>query len=180
VIEADPAYAALKKAQVDAQNKLEAARATGTPQERLDASSAFTKAKAAAEKYRLAAIANDRAIAQAEGDLQRARGAKEEAAERAAQAARQEAAAKAAADVAAARAAKRLGVTLAGYNAITEGMSGAEVWEILGPPSEELSSTTIGGVTTKMFMWKADKWGGNMNAMFQNGRLVSKAQFGLK
>jgi len=43
----------------------------------------------------------------------------------------------------------------------------------------EISRTMIGGTTTVMYQWQNDD-GSNMTAMFQNDRLVSKSQFGLK
>jgi hypothetical protein len=58
-------------------------------------------------------------------------------------------------------------------------MTYAQVEEILGSPGEEISRSEIAGYTTVMYQWKA-KWGiGNMNAMFQNGHLITKAQMGL-
>ncbi|RWE60638.1 MAG: hypothetical protein E5V24_12620 [Mesorhizobium sp.] len=45
---------------------------------------------------------------------------------------------------------------------------------------EELSSSEFGGYETVMYIWDGNGFGGNMNAMFQNGAMVSKAQFGLK
>lgn len=76
----------------------------------------------------------------------------------------------------------RLGVTASGFAALEEGMSYANVVEILGREGEELSSSSIGDVKTIMYKWSADKGsvGANMNAMFRAGRLVSKAQYGLK
>ena len=55
---------------------------------------------------------------------------------------------------------------------------------ILGPASEELASSRIGqgtefDVQTVMLCWKGT-WGANCNVTFQNGRVVAKAQFGLK
>ena len=51
--------------------------------------------------------------------------------------------------------------------------------EVIGVPGSEQSRSEIAGITTVMYSWmNAD--GGNMNAMFQNGKLISKAQFGLK
>jgi hypothetical protein len=74
----------------------------------------------------------------------------------------------------------RAGVTLEGYYKITTGMTYAEVVKILGKPSQEMSSSDIAGIRTVMYMWDAGNYGGNMNAMFQNGKLVQKAQFGLE
>jgi hypothetical protein len=70
------------------------------------------------------------------------------------------------------------GLTKANYLRIQTGMTYAEVIEILGEPGEELSRNELAGTTTIMYAWK--RWtGANMNALFQNGRLVQKAQFGL-
>jgi hypothetical protein len=71
------------------------------------------------------------------------------------------------------------GLTLASYQRLSEGMTYSEVVSILGSSGEELSRSDIAGINTVMYSWKT--WSGaNMNVMFQNGRLVSKAQFGLK
>lgn len=70
-------------------------------------------------------------------------------------------------------------VTRAKYERIREGMTYEQVREILGETGEELSRSDIGGYTTVMYSWKNSN-GSNMNAMFQNGRLVNKAQFGLR
>lgn len=72
------------------------------------------------------------------------------------------------------------GVTMAQYNRIKSGMSYNKVVSILGQPTEELSSSEMMGITTVMYMWEGNSLGGNMNVMFQNKKVVSKAQFGLK
>jgi len=60
-------------------------------------------------------------------------------------------------------------------------MSYEEVVTILGSAGTEQSRSSLGGITTVMHSWQGSgSFGANMNAMFQNGRLVSKAQFGLK
>lgn len=76
-------------------------------------------------------------------------------------------------------------VTITDYNQIQDGMSYAQVEKIIGSAGEELASGHVDGVqgvtpaiTTRIVMWKNDN-GSNMNATFQNDRLVSKAQFGL-
>lgn len=77
---------------------------------------------------------------------------------------------------------KVLGVTAVGFAALKTGMSYAEVVEILGRKGEVLSESSIAEIHTVMFGWKADKGGlgANMNVLFQNDKLVSKAQAGLK
>lgn len=73
------------------------------------------------------------------------------------------------------------GVNMNNYNRIQTGMSYDEVVQILGEQGSEMSSNDIGGYKNIMYMWKAGGFsGGNMNAMFQNGALIQKAQFGLE
>lgn len=70
-------------------------------------------------------------------------------------------------------------VTLAEYEQIREGMTYEQVKTIIGTPGQELSRSDLAGYTTVMYSWSNTN-GSNMNAMFQNGRLVNKAQFGLR
>jgi hypothetical protein len=72
------------------------------------------------------------------------------------------------------------GVTLAGYSRLKTGMTYAQVVKILGEEGVEISSNDIGGYRTVMYQWKAENGIANMNAMFQNGKLMQKAQFGLE
>lgn len=76
--------------------------------------------------------------------------------------------------------AKSSGVTLAQYNQLTDGMSYADAVAILGEPSQELSRSSLAGITTVMYMWNGTSLGANMNAMFQDDKLVTRAQFGLR
>lgn len=71
------------------------------------------------------------------------------------------------------------GVGMEQYEALKTGMSYADAIAILGSPGEEMSSSEIGGTRTVMYMWAGSTPGANMNAMFQNDKLVQKAQFGL-
>ena len=76
---------------------------------------------------------------------------------------------------------QRTGVTMANFSRLKSGMSYSQVVSILGSEGTEMSSNDIGGYTTVMYQWEGrGGFGANMNAMFQNGELVSKAQFGLK
>ena len=70
-------------------------------------------------------------------------------------------------------------VTMANFNRIRNGMTYAEVVSILGQPTQELSRTEVAGIETVMYQWDGG-FMANMNAMFQNGKMVSKAQFGLR
>lgn len=74
---------------------------------------------------------------------------------------------------------EELGVTLAGFNAIRNGMSYQQVARILGEQGEEMSSAGDGQFKTNIYSWKAGFLGANMNVTFQGGRVMAKAQFGL-
>lgn len=72
------------------------------------------------------------------------------------------------------------------YQQIQNGMSYSSVVSIIGAEGEEMSRNKIDGVPgvmdsveTIMYQW-VNSNGSNMNAMFQNDKLMQKAQFGLK
>jgi len=67
---------------------------------------------------------------------------------------------------------------MADYRRIASGMRYKQVRTIIGTEGEELSRSDMAQYTTIMYSWKNSN-GSNMNAMFQNDRLVTKAQFGL-
>lgn len=69
-------------------------------------------------------------------------------------------------------------VTQSEYNRLREGMSYSEAVEVIGTSGEELSRSDLAGISTVMYSWTNGS-GSNMNAIFQNGKLVTKAQFGL-
>ncbi len=70
-------------------------------------------------------------------------------------------------------------ITNAKFESIREGMFFAQVIEIVGSAIGETSSSKFGNIMTKMCSWKSNGFG-NTSIMFQNDRLVSKSQFGLK
>lgn len=71
--------------------------------------------------------------------------------------------------------------TMAEFNQLREGMTYEQAVEIIGGEGEVLSSSDMAGYQTVMFKWDGSgSFGANMNAMFQNGRMISKAQFGLQ
>ena len=72
------------------------------------------------------------------------------------------------------------GVSLANFNRLQTGMTYQEVVSILGSRGELISSSELAGTKTEMYQWEGTSLGANMNAMFQDGKLISKAQFGLK
>jgi Short C-terminal domain len=76
-------------------------------------------------------------------------------------------------------------VTKTEYAQIYTGMSYQEVVKVIGHGGEEMSRNEIDGLgfmpplSTIMYQW-VNKSGSNMNAIFQNDKLVQKAQFGLQ
>ena len=77
-------------------------------------------------------------------------------------------------------------VTSQEYHRIQTGMSYREVVAIIGNHGEEMSQNRIEGVpgvmntvVTILYSWTNNN-GSNMNAIFQNDKLIQKAQFGLK
>lgn len=70
-------------------------------------------------------------------------------------------------------------ITMANYHRIQTGMTYSEVCEILGKPGVEMARNELAGIKTELYSWQS-KGPANMNVMFQNGRMVQKAQFGLK
>ena len=70
-------------------------------------------------------------------------------------------------------------ITMEQYNDLATGMSYQQAVATLGAEGAEMSSNDIGGSHTVMYQWKAGTMA-NMNAMFQNDKLISKAQFGLE
>ena len=75
---------------------------------------------------------------------------------------------------------KPAGVTKALFDQLQTGMSYDDAVAIIGPPESTMSESEIAGIKTVMYQWKGNSFASNMNAMFQDGKLVNKAQFGLK
>lgn len=75
-------------------------------------------------------------------------------------------------------------ISLDEYNAIKNGMSYDEVFEIVGSRGEVISEVDMGfgdEYITIMFAWEGEgAIGANANVMFQGGKVTSKAQFGLQ
>ena len=70
-------------------------------------------------------------------------------------------------------------ITAAAFAALKNGMSYKKAVEIIGSPGEERSRNQIAGYTTFMVAWQNSD-GSNAIVMFQNGRLMTKAQLGLR
>ena len=71
-------------------------------------------------------------------------------------------------------------VGLAQYQSLATGMSYSRVAAVLGCEGSELSRVDMVGFKTVMYMWQGNSFAANMNVMFQNDALVSRAQFGLR
>lgn len=71
--------------------------------------------------------------------------------------------------------------TASEFNAISIGMSVAQVERVIGCTGVILSESKIADFHTVMLMWSGrGMMGANMNVMFQNGNVVMKSQFGLQ
>jgi len=72
-------------------------------------------------------------------------------------------------------------ISLSEFNRISTGMTHSEVWDIVGSGGTVMSESDIAGYKTVMYTWEGQgSLGANANCMFQNGELVSKAQYGLE
>lgn len=71
-------------------------------------------------------------------------------------------------------------MSLAEFNAIQSGMSYEQVVAIVGGQGQVMAQTDLAGYSTIIYMWDGEGMlGANANVMFQNGAMISKAQFGL-
>lgn len=72
-------------------------------------------------------------------------------------------------------------MTLEKYNRIQTGMTAEEVKEIVGNLGKVASESDVGGYKTIVLQFDGSgSLGANANVTFQNGRVVMKAQAGLK
>jgi hypothetical protein len=69
-------------------------------------------------------------------------------------------------------------ITADEYARLYDGISYSQAVTIIGDPGEETSRTDMAGYVTVAYSWK-NYDGSNAILMFQNDKLVSKAQFGL-
>jgi hypothetical protein len=73
------------------------------------------------------------------------------------------------------------GISATEFTAIQTGMTQDEVTAIVGSAGEVISENDLGGTRTVMVKWDGESgFGANANAMFQNGKLIQKSQFGLE
>lgn len=71
-------------------------------------------------------------------------------------------------------------ISLAQYNSIETGMSYDDVVNLLGGEGSLLSDTDISGSTSQVYQWNGASLGANATITFSNGKVMSKAQFGLE
>jgi hypothetical protein len=72
-------------------------------------------------------------------------------------------------------------INLDEFNKIQTGMTYDKVVNIIGGYGIVISESDIGDTKTIMYQWDGEgSLGANSNAMFQDGELISKAQFGLE
>lgn len=73
------------------------------------------------------------------------------------------------------------GISMAEFSRIQSGMSYEQATEIIGGPGEVISESDMAGYRTVMFQYEGERgFGANANLMFQNGKMIQKAQFGLQ
>jgi hypothetical protein len=66
------------------------------------------------------------------------------------------------------------------FGSIRNGMSYGEVVAVIGFEGAESARNNIAGHETVAYVWHGQHTNANMNAMFQDGKLVSKAQAGMR
>ena len=70
-------------------------------------------------------------------------------------------------------------ITLALFHGLHEGMTEAAVIHALGPHFREVNGSVTPRAQTRTLRWIAEDARADVHAVFQNGRLVAKAQRGL-
>ena len=70
-------------------------------------------------------------------------------------------------------------LTLETFNKLLSNSSLSEVESLIGK-GELQSENAIAGITTKMYTFKGESFGSNASIMFQDDKMMSKTQFGLK
>ena len=70
-------------------------------------------------------------------------------------------------------------VTMADFERIRTGMTYPQVTSIIGNDGVNIGQSRVAGYEASSYTWK-NRDGSNLIAIFQDGRLVNKAQFGLR
>ncbi|HUV86989.1 MAG TPA: hypothetical protein VMX79_07735 [bacterium] len=71
-------------------------------------------------------------------------------------------------------------VTLANFNEVQTGMTYGDVSEVFGSPGELTAQSEFGGYKNEIYSWTATKGFGSATVTLMNGKVQSKAQFGLE
>ena len=71
-------------------------------------------------------------------------------------------------------------ITIEQYNSVETGMTYDEVVALFGGEGSLLSESDVAGYTAKIYMWEGSSLGANANITFSDGKVVAKAQTGLK
>ncbi|HQU86008.1 MAG TPA: hypothetical protein PKY59_22970 [Pyrinomonadaceae bacterium] len=71
------------------------------------------------------------------------------------------------------------GLTKAKFEQLKVGMKKSEVVDILGDEGSEVSTTTGGGMTYSTYKWDGENYA-SIIIVFQNDKVMSKTQYGLK
>lgn len=71
-------------------------------------------------------------------------------------------------------------ITLDEFNRIESGMSYEDVVNIIGSNGSLSSESSMGNYTIQIYTWYGNIIGANANVTFQNGKVVGKAQVGLR
>lgn len=72
-----------------------------------------------------------------------------------------------------------LGICIEAFDLLSDGLSYSDAVKVIGAEGTLTSSSILAGVQTQMYSWKASQ-GAKIDVQFQNGRLIAKAQSGLK
>jgi hypothetical protein len=70
-------------------------------------------------------------------------------------------------------------ITLSEFNAVQTGMSIQQVQTIMGSTGTQTVHQDLAGISGDIYSWQNSD-GSNMNVQFQNGAVITKAQFGLQ
>ncbi|MBP0021954.1 MAG: hypothetical protein J7647_30905 [Cyanobacteria bacterium SBLK] len=71
-------------------------------------------------------------------------------------------------------------LTLADYEAIANGITLEEARKALESDGKQMSSSEVAGIKTEIYIWENTPPTSNITLTFQDGKMVSKAQFGLE
>lgn len=72
-------------------------------------------------------------------------------------------------------------MTLAKFNSIQTGADCTQLAQVVGAPGKVQADSDVGGIKTTVYMWQGEgDLGANASVTCQNGKVVTKAQAGLR